>query len=530
MERDGAITVNFTLFPLHRAGKAKRAPRGRSPIRAIKPNNQVALPFSKSLFPCFLNQQKPCICNGLGVECAHRNKGKAPSVGLTTDEAVSTNNVTAHVGADALSLCRSHVESARCTMQAREQKGLQIAHTAEITRLDNLWIVPSQTSAKKYAVDLDAERPSCTCPDYKKNDRICKHIFAVRFVLERESGSKLPEAPKIEKRKYTQDWPQYNRAQVQEKAKFQLLLSELCKGIEDPLQDYGRPRTPLADVIFAAALKIYSTVSSRRFCTDLREAQAKGYLSKLPSYNSILDHFGYEALTPYLKQLIEQSSLPLKGIETDFAVDSSGFTTCLYTRWFNAKYTKAGDADMHDWLKVHLMCGVKTHIVTSVEVSERRDNDYKFFKPLVEATAQNFQMKEVSGDKAFSGISNLRLVINNNATPYIPFKTHNTEAHWRDKTGLWTRLFHFFKYNEELFYEHYHKRSNVETVFAMIKGKFGERLRSKTGTAQTNEILLKVLAHNLCVIVQSIFELGIEPAFWQEDFSGKIINHPTSTR
>jgi hypothetical protein len=190
-------------------------------------------------------------------------------------------------------------------MQAREQKGLQIAHTAEITRLDNLWIVPSQTSAKKYAVDLDAERPSCTCPDYKKNDRICKHIFAVSFLLERESGAKLSEAPKVEKRKYKQAWSQYHRAQVQEKAKFQLLLHELCKGIEDPIQDYGRPRTPLADMIFAAAFKIYSTVSSRRFCTDLREAQDKGYLSKVPSYNSIIDHFGYEALTPYLKQLIE---------------------------------------------------------------------------------------------------------------------------------------------------------------------------------------------------------------------------------
>jgi len=30
-----------------------------------------------------------------------------------------------------------------------------------------------------------------------------------------------------------------------------------------------------------------------------------------------------------------------------------------------------------------------------------------------------------------------------------------------------------------------------------------------------NEILCKVLAHNLCCLVQSIYELGIEPSFWQ---------------
>ncbi len=128
-------------------------------------------------------------------------------------------------------------------------------------------------------------------------------------------------------------------------------------------------------------------------------------------------------------------------------------------------------------------------------------------------------MKEVSADKAYSGLSNLRLVVDNGAQPFIPFKRNMTEKHWRsykDKTGLWARMFHFFKYHEEEFDAHYHKRSNVEMAFAMIKAKFGERLRSKTRAAQVNEVLLKVLCHNLCVIVQAIFELGIEPTLWQE--------------
>jgi len=60
---------------------------------------------------------------------------------------------------------------------------------------------------------------------------------------------------------------------------------------------------------------------------------------------------------------------------------------------------------------------------------------------------------------------------------------------------------------------HYHRRSNVETTFSMIKRKFGERLRSKTHTAQVNEVLCKVLCHNLCVLVQSMYELDVEPNF-----------------
>ena len=50
----------------------------------------------------------------------------------------------------------------------------------------------------------------------------------------------------------------------------------------------------------------------------------------------------------------------------------------------------------------------------------------------------------------------------------------------------------------------------------MIKAKFGERLRSETETAQINEALCKVLCRNLCVVIQSMYELAIAPEFTSE--------------
>ena len=50
-------------------------------------------------------------------------------------------------------------------------------------------------------------------------------------------------------------------------------------------------------------------------------------------------------------------------------------------------------------------------------------------------------------------------------------------------------------------------------MFHMIKSKFGDAVRSKTETAQVKEVLLKVLCHNICVVIQEMFELGIEPNF-----------------
>ncbi len=64
--------------------------------------------------------------------------------------------------------------------------------------------------------------------------------------------------------------------------------------------------------------------------------------------------------------------------------------------------------------------------------------------------------------------------------------------------------------------QQYHKRSNVESTFSMIKAKFGDSLRSKTETAQVNEALCKILCHNICCLIQSMFELDIKPEFWAE--------------
>ena len=99
------------------------------------------------------------------------------------------------------------------------------------------------------------------------------------------------------------------------------------------------------------------------------------------------------------------------------------------------------------------------------------------------------------------------------ATPYIPFKTNVTGKRGSE---LWKRLFHYYSFKREEFLTHYHKRSNVETTFSMIKAKFGERLRSKTETAQINEALTKVLCHNLVVVIQSMYELDVTQEFWKE--------------
>ena len=160
------------------------------------------------------------------------------------------------------------------------------------------------------------------------------------------------------------------------------------------------------------------------------------------------------------------------------------------------------------------MCGVKTHVVTSVEATPFESADSPQLPQLVNATAKTFDIKEVSADKAYSSKSNLHAVVAVNGTPYIMFECYSkgSQGH-KPYSDLWQRMWHFYNFNHEAFLKHYHKRSNVETTFSMIKAKFGGSVRAKTPTAQVNEVLCKILCHNICVLIQSIYELGLEPTF-----------------
>ena len=400
-------------------------------------------------------------------------------------------------------------------MDAREQKGIEIAAVMKIVQKEQEWLVPSQAGNGHYRVSVEEQR--CTCPDFEKRHLKCKHIYACEITLKRETAPDgTVTETKTVKVTYTQDWHNYNLAQTNEKERFIDLLANLCATIEQPIQTFGRPRLPLSDMVFAATYKVYSCFSSRRFTTDLREAQRIGAIAKAAHFNSVSNYLADTDLTTILKSLIEQSATPLKAVETDFAMDSTGFATSVYERWFDHKYGKM--RDRQTWVKTHLFTGVKTNIVTAVEATAFESGDAPQLPSLLQATAKSFNVREVSADKAYSSRKNLRAIDAAGATPYIPFKSNSVSSmdthHKQD--GLWDRLFYFYSFNRQSFLEHYHKRSNVESTNSMIKAKFGASVKSKSPIAQVNEVLCKVLAHNICVLIQSFYELGIESTFCAE--------------
>jgi transposase len=402
-------------------------------------------------------------------------------------------------------------------MNAREERGLVIAATQKLTQKGRVWLVPSQSGKGKYTVCPDPESPYCSCPDHEDHGGKCKHLYAVETVLKREAlmDGTVVETKTVtftEKKVYKQDWPLYNLGQIEEKKRFQTLLFDLCRGVVDPPTNRcGRKRTAMSDMVFAAVLKVFTGFSSRRFGTDLDEAHKAGHVSHKLHPVMVCSFLENPSMTAVLKDLIVTSSLPLKTVETTFAPDSTGFSTSRFVRWFDEKYGR--ERSGRAWVKAHAICGVKTHIITAVEIHGMDAADSPQFKPLVETTAENFTVKEVPADKAYLSHDNLALVDGLGGTAYIPFKVNSVSG---EPGSLWEKMFHFYSLKKEEFAAHYHQRSNAESAFSMVKAKFRDFVLSKTDVAMKNEVLCKFLAHNICCLIMSQLELGIAPMFWSD--------------
>jgi len=314
--------------------------------------------------------------------------------------------------------------------------------------------------------------------------------------------------PKPKKKTYPQDWVAYNLAKTNEFEAFHDILIELIDKlikVRNPIYKKGRKFGDFKEILFCCVLREYFEKSSRVHTSFLSYAKGRGYISKKYHFNTMLKYLKNPQLTSALKHLIEQSGTPLKSIEQSFTVDSSGWATSLYGRWFDVR--TGGYNKRRLFKKAHICSGTKTGIISSVEISEGYYHDSPYFGDLVRTSAKNFDIKEVSADAGYLSRANYDAVDEIGAVPFIMFKK-NSSGNAKGSMA-WSKMHKVFERYHDYFMERYHLRSNAESVFNAIKRKFGTFLRGRTETAQVNELMCKCLAYNVTVLIQEIYESNI---------------------
>jgi hypothetical protein len=396
----------------------------------------------------------------------------------------------------------------------RVEKGKEIASaTGQIERVaKNVFSVRSQSGSGVYLVSTDGGHWKCICPDFLGHNLPCKHILAVRL---HEKGisvrSAFDEEKHRPKRTYSQDWSAYNQAQRAELRMFDEVLFELVSEVEDlvPPSHTGRPRLPLRDVLYCAVEKVYHGIPLRVSHGLSDRVRDEKRISYSPSLNMPSIVLRRADVTPILQDLIAKSALPLAHVEETFAVDSSGFRTTSFGDYYREKY---GAPSQNVWVKGHIVIGTQTHIIPTVKVTDARAGDSPEFPNLIDGTvAAGFVPKEVYADKGYLAGVNYEAVRQHGGTAYIMFKkdSHGHAKHPAVRSPLWKKMWHLLQSDPTAFLNHYHKRENVEAVFSAIKKKLGETISSRDPVAQVNELLCKVLAYNITVLIHEAFEHGI---------------------
>lgn len=396
--------------------------------------------------------------------------------------------------------------------EARLLRGAEIVKRGGVLKLRRLlWQVRSQSHEGAYLVDVSTERATCTCLDFQTRgttpDFACKHILAAAI---RRRLVAMPHGLMTDrKRSYPQDWPAYNRGQEMEVEHAFDLLAELCAGIFNPPQITGRPRHAFANIVFSMVAKVYGGMSQRRSASAIRAAYARGLIDQAPATSTLFRYFEDPTLTPLLRELVYQTSRPLEDLEDVLGVDSTGVSTCNYERWFDVKYGR--EASKQKYVKLHTIVGTATHIIIDAVVTDDTGADAPRLPELVKKAAESFMIAAVVADKAYLSKRNVVAIAEAGGVPYIPFKEGTSGV---KGPNVWKKMWAAFTLKNEDFMAAYHARSNVETVFSMLKRKFSGSLRNKTFVAQQNEVLCKCIAHNLSVLVAAIYEIGLAPTFW----------------
>ena len=298
----------------------------------------------------------------------------------------------------------------------------------------------------------------------------------------------------------------------------------------------GRPRFPLGPILFALACKAYYGLSSRRLHSQLELAARLGYLrglppdvfdarsddafnlpdeavdSPIPRFNTVCYYLRADWMTPVLLELVTVSATPVRGLETAFAVDGTGWSTHPFERWLDHRLEV--ETVRHGWVKLHIISGDLTNVISRAVISPSNHHDNPYFRELVTSTAQHFKMSKVQADMAYSSRVNYDLVRRLGAELYVPFKSNTVPV--VDDGSAWSDALQFFNNFPDAFNDEYHQRSNVESTNSALKRKFPAQLRSKAFSGHVNEILCKIIAYNLGVVGREMRMRGVVPDFPKE--------------
>ncbi len=283
--------------------------------------------------------------------------------------------------------------------------------------------------------------------------------------------------------------------------------SDYLKFIDDALEvakSIPRYFSKFSNKIYCNHQKLAIYVLMQKFKTTTR-----GIISILKSSSDIRLHLGlnrtpvHTTIVRFVNKIKKQIN-QLLGIRqaVNVAVDATGFELESKSYYYRDVWNSNRRQKAKRYMKLSLSVDTDKLLILDYKIRKKLRNDQIDFMQIL----QNLKVNNVFADKGYDSRKNRQFVINKlHAIPVIPVRRH-------------TNFYGYSKGSRKIDGRNYHQRSKVETIFSMIKRKYGSILRNRTFATQKVELVSKLIAHNVDRIQHYfllIFEGCTRACFWK---------------
>lgn len=238
----------------------------------------------------------------------------------------------------------------------------------------------------------------------------------------------------------------------------------------------------------------------------LRQKSNKSYdefcIEWLPALTPVLDFLGLDkipdpsTLRKFSKRLKARwahlalsNCIKLSFVDEVIAgIDGTGISSrrgCLhYYKRIGQKIRKK------DFVKVVGVADMITQLVTAIKIRKKTRHDNVDFASQMRKTRKAVKIKRGLGDRGFDAEKNHVVMEELDAEFIAPLKNKNVPVHS-------TKGAHRKKLKQYFPKKKYHQRSKKETIWFVVKDKYGKFVKSVVFHMQKIELLMRFLAYNL---------------------------------
>jgi IS5 family transposase len=163
------------------------------------------------------------------------------------------------------------------------------------------------------------------------------------------------------------------------------------------------------------------------------------------------------------------------------AVDATGFTLENKSYYYRTVWNMDKKQKTKHFLKLSIAADTDKQLILTYKIRIKRSHDSIDFQSLLQPVDADYFL----ADKGYSSKANRKFILKKKALPVIPYKRNESLLRIQGRKKL--------QFNKKL----YGQRAKVETIFSVIKRKYGSCIRARSYATQQVELIVKLVTYNV---------------------------------